>query len=64
MVTIAMRPVVLMSTIFGSSSVLVSCKVRPHSGREETEAMCLSGSARVLPPSRSVQSDQEDVLSA
>lgn len=32
--------------------------------REETEAMCLSGSARVLPPSRSVQSDQGDVLSA
>lgn len=31
--------------------------------REETEAMCLTGSARVLPPSLSMQSDQEDVLS-
>lgn len=30
-VTIAMHQVVLMSTIFGSLSVLVSCKVRPHS---------------------------------
>lgn len=30
--------------------------------REETEAMCLIGSARVLPSSLSVQSDQEDVF--